>query len=823
MVSEFEQTSPREHSHLEEVVEGRIENLVFNNRLFWLVLILLASVFLGYHAAQMRPETGFQKMIPQDHEFIENFNKHRAYVASPNVVRIIVEAKGATIFDPNYLSTLQAINDEVFFIPGVDRAALKSLWTKNVQWRAVTEDGFTGGVVIGDEYDGSAIGVERVRANVLRSGEVGQLVANDFRSSVVLAPLLDFNPETGEALDYREINARLEALRAKYDSELINVRIVGFAKVVGNMIDGIADVALFFSIAVLFTVVLLFQYSRCWRSTFNAVFCALLAIVWQLGLLRLLGFGLDPFSILVPFLIFAIGVSHAVQNVNYMAMAAGTGLDRVTAARSSFNSVFAPGLTALISDGVGFFTIYFIPVQIIQELAIAASVGIVALVFSKLVLLPVLMSYTGISDAAINKARQRQERSGPVGQFLVNFTRPSWARVTIVLGVLLMAYSLYARQDLKIGDLDKGAPEFHPDSVYNLDMDYLVTNYASSADTMIAMVESADDACTSYDTISSLDRFSRAMENVPGVQGVASTASGSKRTAALLNEGNIRWSTVYRDARALNGTVLYLPEGVYFNHDRCNLSFVHMSLDDHKAETLIGVVDAAEAAIEAYEIEGLNYLLAAGNAGIEAATNDVIASKQVFMLLLVYAVVTTMVFLTFRNLRAVVCIMVPLTITSMLCEAVMAHLGIGVKVATLPVIALGVGIGVDYGIYIYSRLEHYLLLGHGIGDAYRRTLRSAGRAVTLTGLTLSAGVLTWMWSPLKFQVDMGILLLFIFLWNMVGALTLLPALAVFLLGDTATGSNAVLDGQSDDSAPASARPAVKATLEPVGETVNATG
>jgi predicted RND superfamily exporter protein len=800
-MAEFERTAPSEHSHLEEVVESRVENLVFNYRNCWLLLIFLGSCFLAYHALQIRPEAGFQKMIPQDHEYIENFNKHKQYVGSANVVRIIVEARGGSILDAQYLAALQEINDAAFFVTGVDRAVQKSLWTKNVQWRAVTEEGFTGGVVIGDDYDGSPQSLEVVRNNILRSGEVGNLVANDFASSVVYVPMLDFDPETGEALDYSRLSEQLEEIRRSYSNDVTNVRIVGFAKVVGNMIDGIGAIGIFFAIAVFFTIVLLYLYSRCWRSSLTAVFCALLAIVWQLGLLRLMGFGLDPFSILVPFLIFAIGVSHAVQNVNYMAMAAGTGQGKLEAARTSFRSVFAPGLTALISDGVGFFTIYFIPVQIIQELAIAASVGIVGLIFSKLILLPILMSYTGVGSKGICRARKRQDQSGALGDFLVRFTRPSWARVAIVLGAVLMAYSMHARQDLKIGDLDKGAPEFHPSSVYNQDMAYLVGHYASSSDTLVVMVESADDACTAYSTVDSIDRFHRAMEKVPGVQGVSSTASGSKLTAALLNEGNIKWSTVYRDARALNGTVLYLPEGVYFNHDRCNLSFIHVSLDDHKAETLTRVTEAARRFIDEYEVEGLSYRLAAGNAGIEAATNDVIASKQVFMLMLVYAVVTIMVFLTFRNLRSVVCIMVPLSITSMLCEAVMAQLGIGVKIATLPVIALGVGIGVDYGIYIYSRLEHYLLLGYSVPEAYQRTIRSAGRAVMFTGLTLSAGVMTWIFSPLKFQADMGILLTFIFLWNMVGALTLLPALAVFLFPqsetDCAEETTATL-GQDDD-------------------------
>jgi predicted RND superfamily exporter protein len=797
-MAEFEQDAPGEHSHLEEAVEGRVENLVFNYRGFWLLLIVVASVFLGYHALQIRPEAGFQKMIPQDHEFIENFNKHKEYVASPNVVRIIVEAEDGSIFEPGYLASLQEISDAIFFLPGVDRAGLKSLWTKNVQWRAVTEEGFTGGVVIGDDYDGSPRSLEVIRANIQRSGEVGNLVANDFKSSIIYAPLLEFDPETGEALDYSSLSSRLEQIRYKYQGTGVNVRIVGFAKVVGNMIDGIGAVGMFFAMAVFFTLVLLYVYSRCWRSSVTAVFCALLAIVWQLGLLRLMGFGLDPFSILVPFLIFAIGVSHAVQNVNYMAMAVGAGQLRGEAARTSFRSVFAPGLTALISDGVGFFTIYFIPVQIIQELAIAASVGIAGLIFSKLILLPILMSYTGISYKGIARAQSRQEESGLVGDFLVRFTEPSWARIAIILGAVLMAYSLYARQDLKIGDLDKGAPEFHPDSVYNLDMEYLVSHYASSSDVMIVMLETADDACTAYQTVDSIDRFHRAMETVPGVQGVASTASGSKLTSALLNEGNIKWSTIYRDARALNGTVLYLPEGVFFNHDRCSLSFIHISLDDHKAETLTRVAGAAREFLDEYEIEGLTYLLAAGNAGIEAATNDVIASKQLFMLLLVYAVVTIMVFLTFRNLKAVVCIMVPLSITSMLCEAVMAQLGIGVKVATLPVIALGVGIGVDYGIYIYSRLEHYLLLGYDIREAYKLTLNSAGRAVIFTGLTLSAGVITWIFSPLKFQGDMGILLTFIFLWNMIGALTLLPALAVFMFKSPVAVEEEAATGQAVD-------------------------
>lgn len=158
--------------------------------------------------------------------------------------------------------------------------------------------------------------------------------------------------------------------------------------------------------------------------------------------------------------------------------------------------------------------------------------------------------------------------------------------------------------------------------------------------------------------------------------------------------------------------------------------------------------------------------MAAGLAGIEAATNIEIEKAQTKMLMLVYGVVTFLVLLTFRSLRATLCIMIPLGLTSLLCEVLMPLLGIGVKVATLPVISVGVGIGVDYGVYIYSRLMSFTNQGMPLVEAYFNTLKTTGKAVAFTGITLAAGVCTWSFSPIKFQADMGILLSFMFLWNM---------------------------------------------------------
>ena len=153
------------------------------------------------------------------------------------------------------------------------------------------------------------------------------------------------------------------------------------------------------------------------------------------------------------------------------------------------------------------------------------------------------------------------------------------------------------------------------------------------------------------------------------------------------------------------------------------------------------------------------------------------------MLLYVYTAVIILCFITFRDWRAVVVAVLPLVLTSILCEALMVMLGIGVKVATLPVIALGVGIGVDYALYLLSVQLNGLRNGMSLGEAYKHAVQFTGKVVGLVGITLAAGVVTWAFSPIKFQADMGILLTFMFVWNMIGALILIPALSYFLLND----------------------------------------
>lgn len=757
------------------------ERVIFNHRKILLGFLLLVTVFLALQLPNVRIETNFLKMIPREHNFIQNMERHLKNLgATGTPIKIAVENASGDIFDPEYMETLRKISDELFYIEGVDRNSLMSLWTPNVRWSEVTEEGFEGDSVIAADYNGSPASMETLKKNILRSGQVGRLVADNFKSTIVQANLYDVDPKTGEQLDYARFSSELEEkIRQKYQNDNIKIHIVGFAKLIGDLTEGGEDIVKFAMITILITAILLFFYSRCIIGTIAPLICSVIAVIWQLGILACLDLGVNAYSMLVPFLVFAIGVSHGVQIINYISLEMASGADAELAARKAYRALYVPGITALVSDAIGFLTLLLIGIEAIQDLAIAAAIGVAVIIVTNLVLLPVIMSYLGISRSGTRHIQSKEGNPDHVWKALSLLASPKVAKVSIVLAALGFALGFVGSQGLKVGDLDSGAPELHPDSRYNLDNAFINNNYATSSDILVVMVETKPDQCSRYDNMEAIDRFAWVMENVEGVQSAISLTFVSRQVMVGFNEGNLKWNAVVRDQQAIDSTFFAVPPELK-NND-CSFAPVAIFLADHKAETLQRAVKVVQEFAAENNSDEIKFVLATGNAGVEAATNEVISEAQNSMLLLVYAVVCFLVFLSFTSIPAVICIIVPLALTSILCQALMAYLGIGIKVATLPVIALGVGIGVDYGIYIYGRLESFLLEGQDLQTAYFNTLRSTGKAVAFTGITLAIGVGTWIWSPIKFQADMGKLLTFMFVWNMIGALWLLPALAQFLI------------------------------------------
>ena len=771
---------------------GLLERIIFNNRILIIVACVLATLTLGFFATRLQVNASFEKMIPSNSPYIKNYLAYKNQLPGlGNTIRIVVENKKGDIYDPEYLQTLQKANDTLYLIPGVDRSWMKSLWMPIVRWKEVTEQGIEGGAVMPSTYNGSEASINALRQNIARAGIVGNLVSNDSKSSMIVAPLLDTNPKTGLPLSYGEFSRQLEEQIRSLESPTIGIHIVGFSKLVGDLIDGLYSVMFFFGISVVIAALFVYFYTRCLRSTLLLVGVAIAGVVWLLGLMELLGYELDPYSILVPFLIFAIGLSHGTQKMNGILQDIGRGTHKYIAARYTFRRLFLTGLTALLTNIVGFAVLVIIDIPVIRDLALTTSIGVAVLIFTKLLLIPVALSYIGVSKKAariaIEKDQAGEANKGLLGRIwksLDRFTERRWATAVIVMSVAVTAVGCVVMMHLKVGDLDPGAPELRPDSRYNRDSAFITANYGLSSDQFVVIVKTAEDGCRLYPALQAMDQLAWRLRQTEGVQTTNSLAENVRMITAGMAEGSGKWLTISRDQAITNSSVdaaMISSPGI--TNQQCSVTPLIAYLTDHKADTLTRVLNVAEdfAKQNNSKPDAPQFLLAAGNAGIEAATNIEVEKGIITMYFAVYGATALLCLLTFRSWRATLVAIIPLIMTTIICKALMVWLGIGLKVATLPVIAVGVGVGVDYALYLLSVQLAVQARGGSLATAYRRSLDFTGRVVALIGLTMAAGVITWAWSPIKFQADMGILLTFMFLWNMLGALVLIPALSHFLL------------------------------------------
>ena len=765
------------------IVSG-FETMLFRHRGLLLAALAALTAIMGYFALQLRMEAGFEKQLPTDHEYIQTFQQFRKDLFGANRITVVVHARQGDIWSRDGLKKLFDVTEALSALPEVSRASVTSLWTPNVFVTEVTEEGFsalpvTGGDITPDVLDDQVIG--RIRDRAIRGGHVGTLVSNDHSSVAITAELLDTDPRSGEQLDYIDFNGVLEsALREPFEDDAFEVQIIGFAKQIGDIAEQGRGAMPFFVLALVLTGAAVFWYCHSLKLTVLPLFCSLVSLVWQFGALRLLGYGLDPLAILVPFLVFAIGVSHGVQQINFIVREVAHGKSTMEASKASFTGLLIPGTLALITAFVSFITLVLVPIPMIQELAITASVGVGFKIITNLVMLPVAASYITLTPEYARNALLKRERRSEWLRWLARLAEPKRAMIVTLVGVAVFAMAVWGSMGRHIGSLEPGAPELRADARFNQDAQAIVERFNVGLDWLTVVVSAPPKSCANASVIQLADDVGWALKQVPGVVAVESAATVGKDMLMALNEGNPKLASVPRDGRAVGGIMYSLPKTQGIRNIDCSMQAVNAYLADHKATTIKGVIDAVKKFRDENRLEGVEIRLASGNAGVAAATNEVLEHSELPMMLYVYGCIVFLVFLTYRDWRAMLACCLPLTVGTWIGYWFMKELSIGLTVATLPVMVLAVGIGVDYAFYIYNRLQIHLAGGRSITQSIEHAILETGVATIFTAITLSVGVATWSFSQLKFQADMGQLLAFMFMVNMVTAMTLLPAFAAVL-------------------------------------------
>ena len=368
-----------------------------------------------------------------------------------------------------------------------------------------------------------------------------------------------------------------------------------------------------------------------------------------------------------------------------------------------------------------------------------------------------------VIEKYVEKFAGKENANSKFWEVIASCSRKKPAAIILIVTAILFVFGHFQAQNMKIGDLHAGAPALHETSRYNQDTFLITDKYEVTVDYISILVETTPEACTSHSVMKAMDDFQWKMENVQGVQSAVSLASVAKIVNAGYNEGNVKWQVIPRNQQTLVQAISRVPTSSGLLNGDCSVMPIILFMEDHKAETISRVVDAVKQYRESYETDDMKFSLASGPVGVMAATNEAVKEAQIPMMAYVFGAVILLCLLSFRSLRSTLSVVIPLYVVSVLAQALMTFLEIGLTVSTLPVIALGVGIGVDYGIYILSTMNARIKQGDSVQQAYLTALHERGSAVLFTGITLAIGVSTWVFSSLKFQMDMGILLTFMFL------------------------------------------------------------
>ncbi len=773
-------------SKMEKFVGGIADILIGRRKLLAVIFAIVTVLFAG-SATRVKLDPGFLKLIPIKHEYMRTMMDYMRDFSGANTLLVNLRWKGeGDIYNKEFMDALQGATDEVFYIPGVNRTKVSSLFTPSTYYIEITEQGFNGEPVVPAKYSGTPEELEQVRKNVALSGQIGLIVANDLKGAMIRADLQDYDPskgQEGQRVDYWEVQQKLTEIRQKFETQNVEVNIIGFARLLGDVIYGLLGVFIFFGVAFLITMALLYWYTRSVRLTVVALIVALLPVLWLIGTLPLIGFGIDPMSILVPFLIFSIGVSHAVQMTNAWRQEVVAGATAVEASRAAFCKLFIPGAVALLTNALGFAVIMFIDIPIVHELGITACLGVLLMIVTNKMILPIILTRVKLEESSRQHSlRGPSPLMGGLWKALARCAEPRTALIVFAVCAVLLVVTTMASRKMVIGDSGKGVPELRHDSRYNYDDRAINSSYNIGTDVLTVIAEAKDfegDSCLHYDVVDLIDRFELYVRGIDGVQSVTSVAGIGKLVISAFNEGNPRYRALPRTQTGLSTGSKAFDPNLGLNNESCRAIQVLIFMKNHDGTVIAHAVEEIKKFIAANPTKGVNLRLASGNVGVMAATNEAVGSAEVTMLAAIFGALALLCLITFRSFAAVICIIVPLTMVSIFCNALMAVLGIGLKVATLPVVALGVGVGVDYGIYLFERIQHSLDEGVDFRSAFYDAMRQRGTAAVFTAITMAIGVGTWAFSALKFQADMGILLAFMFLVNMLGAICLLPALGAW--------------------------------------------
>lgn len=765
--------------------------------LLWgLVLLTLAAL---WPAAHIEPDLDPARQLPVEHPLVQTYLAHRGTFSDANRLVVAVHARQGSIWTAEGLRRLLLVTEALRLLPGVERSHVVSLWTPNVFVTDVSTQGFEAAPLISGDITPERLNdtaVALVRERTERGGYIGQLVSRDGRSALVVADLQE-RAADGRPLDHAAIGHALEhKIRRTYEDAQFEVQVIGYSKAISDITDFAGQAAGFALLVLAITAACVWLQVRHMVLAALPIGCSLASLVWQLAAMKLLGIGLDPLAMVVPLLVFSIGVSHGVQQVSGIVDAVGAGSSPYRAARRGFVRLLGPGVLALGTAAASFATLALVPITAVREVGLAAALGVSFKLVSNLLMLPLAASLLSVSPQRREQWRSLQSRRSALRwreallAACASLTRPKRAITASLVLVLLAAAAAGYGTGRSVGSLRAGVAELHPDARFNRDARDIAGRFEFGLDllTVVAEVGSSADPgpCHRPEAMAYLDRLEARWAQWPEVVSTASLAGVVRLSHAALHEGLPRMASIPQEGRSLAAQIATLNHQVArLASEDCSVQGIHLYLRDLTSATLSPLISRLQEdlAQEQGSVTAVTLRLGGGSGAVQAATDQTLQSAEPTMLAWVYGVIVVLVLGVWRSPLALLACFAPLTMATAFGYALMRGLGLGLTVGTLPVLVLACGIGVDYAFYLFAALRSRQARPstqapqtHSTEQQMLAALRASAVPTAFTALTLAASTGCWAFSGLKFQSDMGLLLGLMFLVSLFTTLVVLPAM-----------------------------------------------
>ncbi len=837
------------------------------------IVVIILTILFGYYAFQLRLETSFGELLPQNHPFVQIHNKYAGTFGGANNIQLMLEVKDGDIFNVPTLVRIYKLTEELDKVYGVNHNQIDSIGHRTTRYLRAQAGGFLRAEPVMLQIPKTAEDAGQIKRIVHNTESIyGILVSLDDKAALVRANFIEQRldhrrtfteinerviapfekgwigalikgrdyikaadqpapaiietvyPGTAAAdaglkkddiivsLNGRAVGDRIELSRAVQDAgpgrEVtlgvkrgeaeqsvkltvpepdLEVFVAGEPRLYGWVYSYANDVFWILTFTYCMEWIIRWMYFHDWRGALRPTLTGLIAAVWGLGFVYLIGLSLDPLILVMPFIITARAVSHAIQmHDRYYEEYERHNWDKRKAVVAAFAELFVPTTSAIVTDAFGVLVIVLVPVVVLQKLAIVSSFWILAITVAELLLNPIVYYYLRAPDADIVQARDRGVYKRVVERASDWILSARGRAISCAFWVVMLVLGIMFMRGIEIGDPTVASPLVWANSPYNVSHSHIQDKFGG-VEPLIVVAEGHDrDAMKDPQVLRTMEKFQRYLERDRDVGYSVSLADILRAVSAVFHELEPKWGVIPNNARDVAQTFFIFFSGspptetAKWVDPSYTTAHVTFFARNHKGDNVARIIERCKEFIAANPMEKADFKLAGGLIGVLAAANDELLKNDLLMNFLGFLTMYIAVLFTYRSWMSGFYLLAPLVIANVLCNASMAIFNIGININTLPLVTVGLGFGIDYGLYIVSRAIEEIQIRGNLHDAMREAMVTSGKAVSLTAVAMILSTLAWSFSNIRFNAVMGSLLAFWMFVSFVSEVTLVPALIIYL-------------------------------------------